>query len=296
MPAPSAGSSEIAQGQGRRRRHHPLHVGHDRPAQGRDAVARQRHHVGAERQRLRQARPRATRRSPICRWPGSATIFSYAQALCRGLLRNCPETPRPWCEDRREIGPTYIFAPPRVFENLLTRPWCAWRTRAALKRRHVPLLPRRGAGAGARRSSTASRCRCRRRLLYGSGNLLVYAPLQEPLGLSRMRVGYTAGEAIGPEIFQLLPLARHQSEAALRPDRSLGLHHRCSPTARSIPTRSASRRRTSRSGSPTTARCCSVARRLPGLLQGPGRDRRDQDAGRLGAHRRRRLLRPSAGT
>ena len=39
------------------------------------------------------------------------------------------------------------------------------------------------------------------KLKYNLGNLLVYGPLKNTLGLSRVRVGYTAGEAIGPEIF-----------------------------------------------------------------------------------------------
>jgi long-chain acyl-CoA synthetase len=38
-------------------------------------------------------------------------------------------------------------------------------------------------------------------LLYGLGNLLVYGPLRNNLGFSRVRVAYTAGEAIGPDLF-----------------------------------------------------------------------------------------------
>jgi long-chain acyl-CoA synthetase len=38
-------------------------------------------------------------------------------------------------------------------------------------------------------------------LLYRLGNLLVYGPLKNTLGMSRVRVAYTAGEAVGPEIF-----------------------------------------------------------------------------------------------
>ncbi len=39
------------------------------------------------------------------------------------------------------------------------------------------------------------------RFKYALGNLFVYGPLKNTLGFSRVRVGYTAGEAIGPEIF-----------------------------------------------------------------------------------------------
>ena len=39
------------------------------------------------------------------------------------------------------------------------------------------------------------------RLLYGIGNLCVYGPVRNRAGMSGVRVAYTAGEAIGPEIF-----------------------------------------------------------------------------------------------
>ena len=62
------------------------------------------------------------------------------------------------------------------------------------------------------------------RLHYGLANLLVYGPLRNTLGPVAGAVAYTAGEAIGPDLFtQLLPLARHQPQAALRFDRDRGL-------------------------------------------------------------------------
>ena len=79
------------------------------------------------------------------------------------------------------------------------------------------------------------------RLIYWLGDILVYAPLKNRYGLSRIRVGYTAGEAIGPEIFTLLSLARHQSEAALRIRPKRRSTSPRSRTAKSMPTRSASR-------------------------------------------------------
>jgi hypothetical protein len=79
------------------------------------------------------------------------------------------------------------------------------------------------------------------RLKYKLGNLLVYGPLKNTLGLSRMRVGYTAGEAIGPEIFDFYRSAGHQSQAALRSDRGQRLHHPCNPMARCVPIPSACR-------------------------------------------------------
>ena len=105
-------------------------------------------------------------------------------------------------EDRREIGTTYAFAPPRVYENLLTLTMVRMEDAGRAQAQDVPLLHRARAQAGARRSSTASRCRSTARLLYRLGDVLVYGPLKNRFGLSRIRVGYTAGEAIGPEIFR----------------------------------------------------------------------------------------------
>jgi long-chain acyl-CoA synthetase len=39
------------------------------------------------------------------------------------------------------------------------------------------------------------------RLKYAIGNLAVYGPLRNSLGFNRVRVAYTAGEAIGPDLF-----------------------------------------------------------------------------------------------
>jgi long-chain acyl-CoA synthetase len=100
----------------------------------------------------------------------------------------------------REIGPSYFFAPPRFFEGLLTnvmiRMEDASRAKRAMFRHYMDLARRVGPAIldGARVSSAD-------RLAYRLGEALVYAPLKNALGLSRVRVGYTAGEAIGPEIF-----------------------------------------------------------------------------------------------
>ena len=72
----------------------------------------------------------------------------------------------------------------------------------ALKRAHVPLLHRPRAQVGREDPQQASRCRCSARLIYRLGDVLVYGPLKNRFGLTRIRVGYTAGEAIGPEIFR----------------------------------------------------------------------------------------------
>jgi len=132
-------------------------------------------------------------------WIGQ-NIFSYAQALVTGYTVNCPESPETVMTDLREIGPTYYFAPPRVFEGMLTQVMIRMEDASALKRRlfHAFMeLARRVGGRILDRQPVG----IVDRLVYGLGNLMVYGPLRNVLGLSRVRVAYTAGEAIGPDLF-----------------------------------------------------------------------------------------------
>jgi len=132
-------------------------------------------------------------------WVGDF-IFSIGQAMWTGFCVNCPESPDTMMTDLREIGPTYYFAPPRVFEtqltNVMIRMEDAGRLKRWLFRRFMAVADRVGpAILDGRRVSVADR------ILYAAGEALVYGPLKNALGFTRVRVGYTAGEAIGPEIF-----------------------------------------------------------------------------------------------
>ena len=132
-------------------------------------------------------------------WIGQ-NIFSYTQWLVCGFTVNCPESAATVMADMREIGPTYYFAPPRVLEALLTQVMIRMEDASAIKRgmfhrfmdvaRAVGgrLLDKQPVGIGDR-------------LAYALGDWLVYAPLRNALGMSRIRVAYTAGEAIGPDLF-----------------------------------------------------------------------------------------------
>ena len=132
-------------------------------------------------------------------WVGDF-IFSIGQAMWTGFCVNCPESEHTMMTDLREIGPTYYFAPPRVFEGQLTsvmiRMEDAGRFKKALFDRFMAIARRVGPDLlDGKPVSFVDR------LKYGLGKYLVYGPLKNTLGLSRVRVGYTAGEAIGPEIF-----------------------------------------------------------------------------------------------
>jgi len=132
-------------------------------------------------------------------WVGDF-IFSIGQAYWAGFTVNCPEGAHTMMTDLREIGPTYFFAPPRVFEGQLTSVMIRMEDAGRIKRglfRHYMQIARRIGPALLDGKPVGALDRLR----YALGNLLVYGPLKNTLGYSRIRVGYTAGEAIGPEIF-----------------------------------------------------------------------------------------------
>jgi long-chain acyl-CoA synthetase len=132
-------------------------------------------------------------------WIGQ-NIFSYAQPLVTGYCICCPESTETVTADMREIGPTYYFAPPRVFEALLTQVSVRMEDAGALKRRmyHYFMGVARRVGA---RIMEGKPVGLADRALYNLGDFLVYAPLRNVLGMSKVRIAYTGGEAIGPDLF-----------------------------------------------------------------------------------------------
>ncbi|HEX7607606.1 MAG TPA: AMP-binding protein, partial [Usitatibacter sp.] len=132
-------------------------------------------------------------------WIGQ-NLFSYAQWMVVGFRINCIESAETVVNDMREIGPTYYFAPPRVLEALLTQVTIRMEDASWVKRRlfayFMDLARRVGSNLlDARPVSLVDRMK------YAIGNILMYAPLKNSLGMSRVRVAYTAGEAIGPDLF-----------------------------------------------------------------------------------------------
>ena len=133
-------------------------------------------------------------------WVGDH-LFSMAQWLVAGFTINCPESSETVSIDMREIGPSYYFAPPRVFEGMLTsvsirmedaakfKQWMHRKFMDVARRVGADILDGKPVGGGDR-------------LLYALGNFFVYGPLKNAMGLSRIRVAYTAGAAIGPDLFR----------------------------------------------------------------------------------------------
>ena len=128
-------------------------------------------------------------------------MFSFAQSILTGFTTNCPESTATVLQDLREIGPTYFFAPPGIYQRILTTAMIRIEDCAGPKRRMVRFfldLARRVE----RRRLAGKPVSPGERLLHAVGRVLVYGPLRDNLGMSKVRLAYTAGEAIGPELFE----------------------------------------------------------------------------------------------
>ena len=132
-------------------------------------------------------------------WIGQ-NIFSYAQWLVCGYVVNCPESAATVMIDLKEIGPTYYFAPPRVFEGMLTSVMIRMEDAGSIKRGLFHHFMRVAKKAGPALMDGQS-VGLWDRLQYAVGNFMVFGPLRNNMGFSRVRVAYTAGEAIGPDLF-----------------------------------------------------------------------------------------------
>jgi long-chain acyl-CoA synthetase len=132
-------------------------------------------------------------------WVGDHYL-NYAQGFVAGFCMACPESAETAAEDLREIGPTFHFAPPRAFEALLTRVTIRMDDAGAIKRamvRHFLAVAKRWGERIADRRPVPLLARAH----YALGEALVYGPLKNVLGFSDIRVAYTAGEAIGADLF-----------------------------------------------------------------------------------------------
>ena len=133
-------------------------------------------------------------------WVGD-NLFSYAQSLVVGFCVSCPESASTVTTDLREIGPTYYFAPPRVYENILTQVMIRMEDAGKIKRSMFHYFMEHARKTGVK-ILNGDKVSAKDSLIYKLGGFLVYGPLKDALGLGRIKLAYTAGEAIGPEIFE----------------------------------------------------------------------------------------------
>ena len=132
-------------------------------------------------------------------WIGQ-NMFSYSQWIICGYVVNCPESASTVMIDLKEVGPTYYFGPPRVFEGLLTSVMIRIEDAGKIKQKlfHYFMEVAKKVGPDKMDGKPVSFVDG---IKYALGNWLMYGALRNNLGLSRVRVAYTAGEAIGPDLF-----------------------------------------------------------------------------------------------
>ena len=133
-------------------------------------------------------------------WVGDS-IYSTVLSLLVGFACNCPESPETVQRDLRELGPTIVLAPPRIWENMLTavqvraadatplKRWVFERFRAAAERAETLRADAKPVPLGLR-------------LARAAGEVLVYRPVRDQLGLARARWAYTGGAPLGPDTFR----------------------------------------------------------------------------------------------
>ncbi|TLP42795.1 long-chain fatty acid--CoA ligase [Cohaesibacter sp. CAU 1516] len=133
-------------------------------------------------------------------WVGDH-LFSYCQSYVAGYCISCPESTETMQTDLQEIGPSFFFAPPRMFEALLTSVMIRMEDASAMKQAlfHYFIKHAERVGEDILNGKSVA---FMDRLKYWLGDLIIYGPLKNTFGFSNIRVGYTAGEAIGPEIFR----------------------------------------------------------------------------------------------
>jgi len=133
-------------------------------------------------------------------WVGDF-LYSFAMSHIAGFCLNCPESPATVASDLREIGPTYYFGPPRIYENILTQVMIRIEDASAIKRSLFYYFMRVARRVGLKLLDGKESVSLIDRVLYSLGDLLIYGPLKNILGMSRIKVAYTGGEAIGPDLF-----------------------------------------------------------------------------------------------
>lgn len=133
-------------------------------------------------------------------WIGDV-IFSVAQAFWAGFTTNCPESTATMHQDMKDIGPTYLFFPPRIWENLLTEVMIKVEDADFIKRKFFHFFLNIGNRVAVAKMNHEP-VSLGLRFLYRLGEFFIYGPLKDHLGLRKLRIAYTAGEAIGPEIFE----------------------------------------------------------------------------------------------
>ena len=127
-------------------------------------------------------------------WIGQ-NLFGYVQPMVVGYCVCCPESSDTMLADMREMGPTYLLATPRVLDVLLKQVLLRMEETGGFKQRLY-----RNCMAAAQRALTGETVSLGDRAMSLANDLLIRGPLRDVLGMSKVRVAYTAGDAIDPDL------------------------------------------------------------------------------------------------
>jgi long-chain acyl-CoA synthetase len=133
-------------------------------------------------------------------WIGNS-LLSIALHLHVGFACNYPEKPETLLRDLRELGPTIALAPPRFWENTLTAVQVRATDASRLKRGLFNLFRRIAERAETSRAA-GKPVSPGLRLGAAIGEVVVYGPLRDQLGLRRARWVYTGGAPLGADTFR----------------------------------------------------------------------------------------------
>jgi len=133
-------------------------------------------------------------------WVGDA-FYTLIMSLYVGFACNCPESPETVQRDLRELGPTLILAPPRIWENMLTGVMVRAADAGPLKRRVFEHFRRVAEQVEILRSD-GKPVPVGLRISYALGEFFVYGPVRDQLGLRRSRWALTGGAPLGPDTFR----------------------------------------------------------------------------------------------
>ena len=133
-------------------------------------------------------------------WIGEQ-MLAVACGLAHGLTISFPEDSSTQKADMREIGPDLMFAPPRIWESMLTEVQVRIDEAGAFKRAlfgwgynisdRVATMESQGEKPGAGL-----------KFLNVFANLVATRPVREQLGLTRLKRCYTGGAPLGPDVFR----------------------------------------------------------------------------------------------
>ena len=124
-------------------------------------------------------------------------LFTYALWLLKGFTVNCPESNETLMNDLREIGPTILYAPPHFYKQLYSeiiarsqrssiRSFSKW---FAIARSNREKFLKTGKISGLDNFK------------FKLGNMLMFAPLKDVYGLSKLRKALTGGDIMSSEVF-----------------------------------------------------------------------------------------------